>query len=675
MALRFGTDGVRGVANAELTPELALVLGRAAARVLGGDRVVIGRDPRRSGPMLEAALAAGFASAGGDVELVGHGPDARRGLPVRRAALRGRGDLGLPQPLRRQRHQALRTRRAQAARRRRGGHRGRDRAGAGRRGREPAAGHRASARSGRRTTPPAPTPTTSSGCSRRRARSPASTSPSTAPTARRARWPRRCSTAWGRASSCGPRPRMVATSTTGAAQPIPTRSPMPSRPAGSSWGWPSMATATGLIAVDHTGAVVDGDHIIAICALDLHRRGLLRHGTVVVTVMTNLGFRLAMEQAGIHVVETAVGDRYVLEALEAGGFTMGGEQSGHVVFTDLATTGDGILTGLVLADVVQRSGRTLAELAAEAMTRLPQVLINVRVPGSAVDAAASLAPRGGRGRGRARGHGSGAGPAERHRADRAGDGRGGQPRRGRAGRPGPGRRPGGPGPPLASRPMCGIVAILTRPGSRPTPSAEELLGALDAAVHASTSAGSPRGRARPDGGRGRGGRRPAAGRARRAGPRRPAVAGRPPSKPGSTSSTRSCRRGGPSRGRRRRRARHRADQRRARPRQGRAVGAAPGPPAHRGRRLGVGRAGGGRCRAGRVPVGPAGPVRHRSPRGSGPGLGRAAPVRVGPRARPRRPGAGQPAGPPQRGPALPLGCGPGGRRRALVRLQGRRRDR
>ena len=147
-----------------------------------------------------------------------------------------------------------------------------------------------------------------------------------------------------------------------------------------------------LIAVDHTGAVVDGDHIIAICALDLHRRGLLRHGTVVVTVMTNLGFRLAMDRAGIRVVETAVGDRYVLEALEAGGFTMGGEQSGHVVFTDRATTGDGILTGLVLADVVQRSGRTLAELAEEAMTRLPQVLVNVRVAGSAVAAAASLAP-------------------------------------------------------------------------------------------------------------------------------------------------------------------------------------------------------------------------------------------------------------------------------------------
>ena len=146
-----------------------------------------------------------------------------------------------------------------------------------------------------------------------------------------------------------------------------------------------------LIAVDHAGAVVDGDHIIAICALDLQARGLLRDATVVVTVMTNLGFRLAMEQAGIRVVETAVGDRYVLEALESGGLSLGGEQSGHVVFPDLATTGDGILTGLVLADVLQRSGQTLAALAESAMTRLPQVLVNVAVPASPAQVIAASA--------------------------------------------------------------------------------------------------------------------------------------------------------------------------------------------------------------------------------------------------------------------------------------------
>jgi phosphoglucosamine mutase len=134
-----------------------------------------------------------------------------------------------------------------------------------------------------------------------------------------------------------------------------------------------------LIAVDERGEVVDGDHVIAICAGDMRDRGLLRAGTVVVTVMTNLGFHLAMRAAGITVVETAVGDRYVLEALTAGGFSLGGEQSGHVIFPDRATTGDGMLTALVLLDIVSRSGRSLSHLAEAAMTQLPQVLVNVRV--------------------------------------------------------------------------------------------------------------------------------------------------------------------------------------------------------------------------------------------------------------------------------------------------------
>ena len=134
-----------------------------------------------------------------------------------------------------------------------------------------------------------------------------------------------------------------------------------------------------LIAVDHQGNIVDGDHVIAICALDLRSRGLLAHNTVVVTVMTNLGFKLAMEKAGIHVVVTGVGDRYVLEALAAGPYSLGGEQSGHVIFSDHATTGDGLLTALALLDVVQRAGRPLAEIAAETMMSLPQVLVNLRI--------------------------------------------------------------------------------------------------------------------------------------------------------------------------------------------------------------------------------------------------------------------------------------------------------
>ena len=146
-----------------------------------------------------------------------------------------------------------------------------------------------------------------------------------------------------------------------------------------------------LIAVDHTGRVVDGDHIIAIVANDLRSRGELRHDTVVVTVMTNLGFRLAMDSAGIEVVETAVGDRYVLEALAAGGFSLGGEQSGHVIFADHATTGDGVLTAVALLDAVKRGGRSLADIAAGTMTSLPQVLVNVGVAARMPDVAARLA--------------------------------------------------------------------------------------------------------------------------------------------------------------------------------------------------------------------------------------------------------------------------------------------
>ncbi|MEO8692505.1 MAG: phosphoglucosamine mutase [Acidimicrobiales bacterium] len=147
-----------------------------------------------------------------------------------------------------------------------------------------------------------------------------------------------------------------------------------------------------VLAVDHRGQLVDGDHIIAICAIDRHARGALARNAVAVTVMSNLGFRLSMQSRGIEVIETPVGDRYVLEALEREGATFGGEQSGHIIFSDLATTGDGLLTAVQLLDVVCRSGRPLADLAAESMTRLPQVLRNVRVPAPVADLEARLAP-------------------------------------------------------------------------------------------------------------------------------------------------------------------------------------------------------------------------------------------------------------------------------------------
>jgi phosphoglucosamine mutase len=133
-----------------------------------------------------------------------------------------------------------------------------------------------------------------------------------------------------------------------------------------------------LIAVDERGDIVDGDQILAICALDRKRRGILTGDAVVTTVMANLGFHQAMARHGIHVIETNVGDRYVLEALLQKRLQVGGEQSGHVIFLDRHTTGDGIVTALQLLDVLMRADVPLSELAAVA-PRLPQVLINVRV--------------------------------------------------------------------------------------------------------------------------------------------------------------------------------------------------------------------------------------------------------------------------------------------------------
>ncbi len=131
------------------------------------------------------------------------------------------------------------------------------------------------------------------------------------------------------------------------------------------------------LAVDAQGRVVDGDQIMAILAVSMKQRGLLAHDTLAATVMSNLGLKLAMAEHGIRMVETKVGDRYVLEALAAHGLSLGGEQSGHIIFSDHATTGDGILSGLQIAAEMARTGRTLAELAS-IMTVFPQVLINVR---------------------------------------------------------------------------------------------------------------------------------------------------------------------------------------------------------------------------------------------------------------------------------------------------------
>ena len=130
--------------------------------------------------------------------------------------------------------------------------------------------------------------------------------------------------------------------------------------------------------VDANGSVVDGDFIMAVCGLDMLQRGKLRRATIVGTVLTNLGFAKFCEAHGIRFAATKVGDRYVLEEMELEGYTLGGEQSGHVIFRDFATTGDGQLTALQLLCLLKRCQKPLAELAA-VMTRLPQVMENVQV--------------------------------------------------------------------------------------------------------------------------------------------------------------------------------------------------------------------------------------------------------------------------------------------------------
>jgi phosphoglucosamine mutase len=160
---------------------------------------------------------------------------------------------------------------------------------------------------------------------------------------------------------------------------------------GANFGIAHDGDADRCLAVDAAGRVIDGDQIMAILALSMKARGLLTNDTLVATVMSNLGLKRAMAENGVHLIETRVGDRYVLEALAEHGLSLGGEQSGHIIFSEHATTGDGILTGLQLAAEMVRSRRTLAELA-DVMTVFPQVLINVRgVDRSALEGHAVIA--------------------------------------------------------------------------------------------------------------------------------------------------------------------------------------------------------------------------------------------------------------------------------------------
>jgi phosphoglucosamine mutase len=392
--LKFGTDGVRGVANSELTPELALALGRAAVRVLGGDRFAVGRDTRRSGPMLEAALAAGLAAEGADVTLLGvvptpevawwsatenapaamvsasHNPFGDNGIKLFSAGGRKLSDA-VEQQLELELQRILGVVASSAT--------------------SSSADGGAAHGDARRVL---------TGADLGDIRTAVGAHDGYAAAVVASIEGRRLDgltavvdCANGSNSVVAPRVlrdlgvdlEVLHASPDGtnindgcgSTHPDDLARAVVAR--GADLGVAFDGDADRVLLVDAAGELVDGDQIIALCAIDRHERGTLTDDSVVVTVMTNLGFRLAMEERGIHVVETKVGDRYVLEALAAGGLSLGGEQSGHVIFPGLATTGDGLLTAVQALDVVARAGRPLAELAADAMTRLPQVLRNVRV--------------------------------------------------------------------------------------------------------------------------------------------------------------------------------------------------------------------------------------------------------------------------------------------------------
>jgi phosphoglucosamine mutase len=381
MGRLFGTDGVRGLANGELlTPELALSVAVAAARVLiESDRshqplAIVGRDPRASGEMLEAAVVAGLTSAGANVVRVGVLPTpavaylvgqtqadlgvmlsaSHNAMPDNGIKLFAAGGLKLPDEL---------EARIEAAVADGHGLLGRPTgAGIGRvhdllDGAEHYIKHLIES-----------TPHSLAGvkvvvdCAN------------------------------GAASEAAP----VAYEEAGAevikihADPdgLNINEQCGSTHLediieavvreGADLGLAHDGDADRCLAVTAAGEVVDGDQIMAILALAMRDAGTLTNDTLVATVMSNLGLRIAMKQAGITLVETKVGDRYVLEKLNADGLALGGEQSGHVVMPAFATTGDGVLTGLHLMAAIAASGKSLADLAA-VVHKLPQVLVNVKV--------------------------------------------------------------------------------------------------------------------------------------------------------------------------------------------------------------------------------------------------------------------------------------------------------
>lgn len=379
--LQFGTDGIRGVANTEITPEIALALGRAAARHLEGSPWLLGRDTRRSGPMLLAALAAGLASEGRDVVDTGviptpglawlaaerrapaamvsasHNPFGDNGLKLLGS---GGTKLSVADELAIQDELALALARP-----------GTGTGGAG------VGGVVVGTISG-------DADALGSYVDRLAA---------VVPGARAFRGRVVIDCANGSASAVAPavldRLGIIHSVISAAPDGVNINAGCGSThlgaltsevlSTGADLGIAFDGDADRMLAVDHAGHVVDGDQLIALFATDLHEGGRLTGGHVVVTVLSNLGLRLFLTTRGVALIETPVGDRHVADALESGGFVLGGEQSGHIIFREHAATGDGVLTALKLLDLLARSGSSLAELADGSMRRLPQMMVNVPV--------------------------------------------------------------------------------------------------------------------------------------------------------------------------------------------------------------------------------------------------------------------------------------------------------
>jgi len=394
MAPRFGTDGIRGVAGADLSPELALALGRAAARLVPGSPFLLGRDTRRSGTMLQAALAAGIAAEGVDVLDAGVIPTpglawlaADRGVPAAMVSashnpfedngikLLGAGGTKLPTELEVAIQDMLDRLTSPAPDHGPVGFPGVDDSGT------------ASAFK------PVGAALGSFGLDTSALEAYADHLVETVASGARPGFEVVIDCANGAASVVAPavlerlgiRHKVLfaepdgvnINAACGSTHLQPLQEAVVAYRAG--LGVALDGDADRVLAVDQNGEVVDGDQLLAMFAFDLLERGELAGGSIVVTVMSNLGLRHALAARGIGVVETPVGDRHVTDAIEAHGLQLGGEQSGHLVFRRHSMTGDGLLTALLLMELVARRARPLAELAAEAMTRLPQVMRNVQV--------------------------------------------------------------------------------------------------------------------------------------------------------------------------------------------------------------------------------------------------------------------------------------------------------